>query len=152
MADLWQKVAENMEKERLIEALGGSKTISQPIESEIEACLLIQNGLPYHAIDFLLDSNRLSRSELIKFVPERTLARRKSDNKLNIQESDIIARIALTILFAEEVFGNIEKAHNWLRMPNKALDDHAPIELLSTNYGARIIETILGRIQHGVYS
>jgi putative toxin-antitoxin system antitoxin component (TIGR02293 family) len=48
--------------------------------------------------------------------------------------------------------GDPEKAHNWLRRPNRALHNRLPMDLLETESGARVVETILARIEHGIYS
>ena len=45
-----------------------------------------------------------------------------------------------------------EKAVAWLRRPNRALGRHVPLELLDNDLGARQVEDVLGRIQHGVIS
>ena len=63
-----------------------------------------------------------------------------------------MVRLAAILKFAEEVFGNAEKANMWLHRPNKTLNGFSPIELLDSDHGARIVEIILGRVQHSVYS
>ena len=40
----------------------------------------------------------------------------------------------------------------WLQKPNRALGGAIPIDLLSSDLGADQVETILGRIEYGVYS
>jgi putative toxin-antitoxin system antitoxin component (TIGR02293 family) len=40
----------------------------------------------------------------------------------------------------------------WLRTPNTALRGETPISLLETDIGARMVERVLGRIEHGVIS
>ncbi|MCD6392212.1 MAG: DUF2384 domain-containing protein [Planctomycetes bacterium] len=52
----------------------------------------------------------------------------------------------------KESFGEPERAHRWLRKPNRVLDGEAPINLLDTDFGAKQVETVLGRIEHGVVS
>ena len=51
---------------------------------------------------------------------------------------------------AEETFGSQEKAARWLRRPTVALDGEAPLDLLDTSEGSRAVETLLGRIDHGL--
>jgi putative toxin-antitoxin system antitoxin component (TIGR02293 family) len=50
------------------------------------------------------------------------------------------------------VFGAEDRAATWLRRPNRALNGELPIDLLDTDVGARQIEDILGRIEHGIVS
>lgn len=61
----------------------------------------------------------------------------------------VLRLIRLTI----EVFqGDIKPAFAWLTRENIALDNRIPVELLETEAGAREVEVLLGRIEHGVYS
>jgi len=78
--------------------------------------------------------------------------RHKQSKKLSEIESDTVTRLALVFAFAEEVFASEKKTKIWLQRPNKALKGHAPVDLLNTSNGARTVTTILGRIEHGVYS
>ncbi|HNP81659.1 MAG TPA: MbcA/ParS/Xre antitoxin family protein [Nitrospira sp.] len=53
---------------------------------------------------------------------------------------------------ANDVFGSKAKAKVWLFRPNRALSGVTPRSLLSTKTGSRRVLTVLGRIEHGVYS
>jgi putative toxin-antitoxin system antitoxin component (TIGR02293 family) len=53
---------------------------------------------------------------------------------------------------AEEVLGDQEKATRWLGTPNRVLEDKTPMEILSTDGGARRVEVSLGKIAEGIYS
>ncbi len=141
-----------MQMERLVNALAGCTSLPKKIGSELGIYTWLKNGLPFEAVDILIKNHKITIAEIQRFIPPRTFARRKQERKLNAEESDKVARLAIIFDFAEEVFGNNKKASIWLRRPNKALNGLSPIELLETDYGARIVETILGRIQHGVYS
>lgn len=57
-----------------------------------------------------------------------------------------VARIAH---YAEEVFGDHDFAEQWLRKPNAALHDRAPVDVARTEIGARRVEAILSRFEHG---
>ena len=70
----------------------------------------------------------------------------------NIERADVSERWQQIITRAEEVFGNPEKAHRWLRKPNRALGGRVPVDLVASENGTRDVETILGRIEYGVYS
>jgi len=62
--------------------------------------------------------------------------------------ADRILRVARVVRLAEATFG--EKASAWLERETKALDDASPISLLDSEMGARAVETLLGRIDHGI--
>jgi putative toxin-antitoxin system antitoxin component (TIGR02293 family) len=57
-----------------------------------------------------------------------------------------VARIAH---YAEEIFGDRAFAEEWMRRPNPALHDRAPMEVARTEIGARRVEAILSRFEHG---
>ena len=45
-----------------------------------------------------------------------------------------------------------EKARRWFHRPNRALGNVLPLNLLATDAGIEQIETVLGRLEHGLYS
>ncbi len=51
-----------------------------------------------------------------------------------------------------EVFGCKRKAIDWLVSPNRVLEYLAPIDVLEEDHGVKKILTILGRIEHGIFS
>jgi putative toxin-antitoxin system antitoxin component (TIGR02293 family) len=46
--------------------------------------------------------------------------------------------------------GSEEKAARWLRRPNRALGNQAPLDLMDSDIGTRQVEEVLGRIEHGI--
>jgi putative toxin-antitoxin system antitoxin component (TIGR02293 family) len=80
------------------------------------------------------------------------MARRKEERRLSASESDRLYRLARIAARAEEVLGASEEARRWLVAPNRALGSVAPLSLLDTDEGARQVEAILGRLEHGVFS
>ena len=97
-------------------------------------------------------TNRFAQILGFAEVPERTLARRQKQARLTADESDRVVRVARVMANAIQVLGSREKAAQWLRSPNRALDATAPISLLDTDIGAQQVGEILGRIEYGIYS
>lgn len=112
----------------------------------------IQEGFPTSFVEALLKKDTLTLQELYKFISPRTWARRVKEHKLSPEESDRIAMIERVVSFTEDVFGDKEKAHIWLRKPNRALENQTPLDLLHSEAGTRLVEALLERIQHGIYS
>jgi putative toxin-antitoxin system antitoxin component (TIGR02293 family) len=84
-------------------------------------------------------------------VPKRTLARRLSEGEpLTVEETDKAVRLARVDRLAANVFGEPTKAHRWLRKPKKLLRGETPLAYLATEAGARIVEEMLHRIDHGI--
>jgi putative toxin-antitoxin system antitoxin component (TIGR02293 family) len=138
----------------IIEALGGTKTFHRRLTTLADLKEQIRKGLPYAAFEQVLDSFDLSRDEVARALtlPLRTLARRKIETRLHAGESDKVLRLARIALLAADVLGSAQKASSWLRRPNRALGHETPLSLLDTEIGARQVEDLLGRIEHGVHS
>ncbi len=141
-----------MDKDRVLKSLSGCRTLPKEINSDVEMLDLLNQGLPVDALRAISVRGIIDENELKGFIATRTLARRKKEKRLTPEESDLIARIARMHDFAVEVFGDEQKARKWLRTPNRALKGLFPLDLLRTDYGARIVETILGRIAHGIFT
>jgi putative toxin-antitoxin system antitoxin component (TIGR02293 family) len=138
---------------KVADMLGSYEVFRTPLKSEMQLFDEVQQGLPPAALDQMVKHHLLSLEEMNHLVVSpRTLARRRKEKHLSPEESDRLARLARIMAYAEEVFGDREKAHTWLRRPNRAMEGRLPLDLLETETGGRIVETILGRIQHGIYS
>jgi putative toxin-antitoxin system antitoxin component (TIGR02293 family) len=86
-------------------------------------------------------------------VPKRTLARRKAANEpLTVEETDKALRLDRIALQAGRVFGEPEKAHRWLRKAKRELRGETPLALLASEAGARAVEEMLFRIEHGIFA
>jgi putative toxin-antitoxin system antitoxin component (TIGR02293 family) len=86
-------------------------------------------------------------------IPRRTLARRRAKREpLTVDETDRALRLARIARLAERVFGNPEKANRWLRKPKHALQEATPVQFLASESGARIVEQMLHRIEHGIFA
>jgi putative toxin-antitoxin system antitoxin component (TIGR02293 family) len=84
-------------------------------------------------------------------VPKRTLARRVAEKQLlSGEETDRAVRLARVGKMAEQVFGGEEKAHRWLRKPKPSLEGETPLNYLASETGARVVEEMLTRIDHGI--
>jgi putative toxin-antitoxin system antitoxin component (TIGR02293 family) len=51
-----------------------------------------------------------------------------------------------------ETLGSEKKAIDWFKRPNRALGGRTPAQLVKRKKGRRLVLSILGRIEHGVYS
>ncbi|MBI2713435.1 MAG: DUF2384 domain-containing protein [Rhizobiales bacterium] len=90
-------------------------------------------------------------SELV--VPKRTLARRRADHELlTVEETDKALRLGRIARQAARVFGDPTKAHRWLRKPKRALNGETPVAFLASEEGARKVEEMLHRIDHGIFA
>ena len=84
---------------------------------------------------------------------EATLRRaRAAGGTLDAPTSDRLYRLSKVIAIAEEVLEGAANATSWLRRPQPALAGQVPLDLLVTQAGADAVETLLRRIDFGVYT
>ena len=120
-------------------------------EAVLEEVSRVRDGLPAAMADEALREGRLTAAELDRLaIPRKTLAHRRKLGRLTPEQSDRLLRILRIIEKAEQTFANQGKASVWLRRPTTALAGDAPLDLLDTEIGARLVERLLGRIGHGL--
>lgn len=134
----------------IAEALGGRRRVRTP--DDLRAWL--REGLPFESLEAVMHRFGLKREEVstILDLPERTFTRRKQEQKLRPSESDRVFRMVRIAVQASQVLGSDDKAAQWLHAVNRALGGQTPLALLDTDLGARQVEEVLGRIEHGVFS
>ena len=134
-----------------LDIVGGPAVVGGDVSAGVELVKLVRRGLPVGAVQYVLDSGSLTLGELDRVVlPRKTLANRRRLGTLTPEQSDRLVRVARVIAAAQVTFGSREKASMWLRRPTAALAGESPLELLDTDEGAREVETLLGRIAHGI--
>lgn len=113
----------------------------------------LKEGLPYSSFDKLQSAVNIPSTDLARLVniAPRTLARRKKTGRLQSDESERILRIGVLFDLAGDVLGDAEVAREWLKSPNRALAGSTPLDYADTEPGAREVEELLGRIEHGVF-
>lgn len=106
-------------------------------------------GFPVRALTFML--NRMRHVTRVKFTEVTGLslrtAQRRSTSRLNQNQSTQLWRFARVLSLAEGVFGGQEAAEQWLCSPAKTLGGHSPIDLLTTGFGAEIVEDVLTQLE-----
>ena len=85
-------------------------------------------------------------------IAPTTLTRRKRAGALAPDESEHVMRLAALLERATHVLEDEGDAAAWLRASNAALGGDTPLDLADTELGAREVDDLLGRIEHGVYS
>jgi putative toxin-antitoxin system antitoxin component (TIGR02293 family) len=86
-------------------------------------------------------------------IPERTMARRKATGRFSPVESERLLRVATVFEKAVELFeGDVPGAATWLTGPKAALGRQTPLAYSRTELGAREVESLIGRLEYGVFS
>jgi putative toxin-antitoxin system antitoxin component (TIGR02293 family) len=122
-------------------------------ESEQGIVRLVESGLPTKVINHLL-SKGLTRAEVFDIIiPLRTWKHRKSRHQpLSKDESERAVRVARVLARAQAVMGDEKAALEWLRAPKRRFEGRAPVEMLRTEAGGRLVEQMLIQIDEGMFA
>ena len=142
--------ASNAVIEEVARKLGGLTVLGADVHSQADLAMVVRRRLPLSALKGLSAAG-LSEQEIERFViPQRTRRHRAEKNQpLTVEESDRAVRLVRIQSLAEETFADAEKANRWLRKELVELGGEAPLTVAQTEAGARVIETILGKIAWG---
>lgn len=112
----------------------------------------IRQGLPLDFVEHLAQDADIALHDLVEFgvIPRRTLAHSKQNEQFSPAQSDRAVRFLRVFRKAKDTFGSKDKALTWLKRPTRPLEGHTPLALLDTEAGARLVEDLLMRIDHGV--
>lgn len=111
----------------------------------------LREGLPlaeFHALRDLLVLPEEELGRLLGISPA-TLGRRKKSKHLSTNESERIVRFARLFGQAFELFESEESAREWLKTPNPGTAGETPLSYADTEFGAREVENLIGRIAYG---
>jgi putative toxin-antitoxin system antitoxin component (TIGR02293 family) len=115
----------------------------------------VEQGFSFATLRTLEARSGIAASELASVVgiPERTLARRRAAGKLTWDESDRLLRVSMVFDKAVDLFeGDVAAAATWLLTGRKALGNRTPLAYSRTEAGAREVENLIGRLEHGIFA
>lgn len=116
----------------------------------------VEEGLPLQALERLGKLLELKSSTEVAgllLIPPRTFYHRKKAKRLTPGESDRLLRTARIFGLAVDLFGgDRQAARQWLQTPKRALGEATPLGYAATEVGAREVEDLIGRAEHGVFS
>ncbi len=141
-------------RQRLRYRLAGS-TLGLTAANSSELIQQLERGFAFKTLQTFESRSGLALPQLAATIgiPERTLARRKVSRRLTPDESERLLRISAIFEDAVDLFeGDVAAAVNWLTTPRKALGDRPPLSYARTEPGAREVENLIGRLEHGIYS
>lgn len=116
---------------------------------------VVEQGLPVTELTDLQKSLAVPAERLAPMlgISKATFHRNKdAGEKLKPSVSDRVVRFAKLLGKAVKALGDIEAAKQWLNAPQFGLGGAVPLDYARTELGAREVENLLGRIEHGVYS
>jgi len=129
-------------------------SLGLPARSIPELIHHVQTGLPFRALETLASKSGIPAAEIASAmdIPQRTLARRKVGGRFFREESERLLRLSRIFEAAVELFeGDVSAAVAWLRSRRPALGNSSYLAYCGTELGARVVEELIGQLDHGVF-
>jgi putative toxin-antitoxin system antitoxin component (TIGR02293 family) len=115
----------------------------------------VKKGLSYRTFERFRRNTSLSFQRVTDLIdiPRRTMTRRKREGRFLPDESDRLLRASRLFARTLELFdGDLDAATDWLTTAQSALGGTVPLDLARSDVGAREVERLVGRLEHGVFS
>ncbi len=142
------------ETAKIMKVLSGGKKVGTQPDNGVELAFALRAGLQFGMATQLAKHTGIALNRIFEAVnlSPRTMERRRLQKRMTTDESQKITRFARIVALGDEVFADSTVTSQWLQRANRALNGIAPIDLLDTDAGAREVEAVLLRLEHGVYS
>lgn len=150
-----QEAAEPMQwTNATVETVEEETAVAAP-ENELAIIRRIRGGVSFAEFQRLIDILGLTVKEAARVlgITERTMARRMVENgNLDLIESERQVLLSNLVAHGIDVFEDQGKFNRWMRRPLGLLGGESPLEFLNTATSFQVVEQLLGRLEHGVYS
>ncbi len=122
--------------------------------SDFDLVNLARTGISKRSLLALARKISLTIEEIanVLHISERTLQRYEPTALVKIEYADKAIELARLYERGAAVLGSEAEFNTWMRMPNHALNNEIPLNLLDTSIGFDLILQVLGRIEYGVFS
>jgi putative toxin-antitoxin system antitoxin component (TIGR02293 family) len=134
--------------------LGGPGKLPVRLHHRADYLRMTNIGLSKENFDSLRRQTGLdvkTASAVLSLTP-RTIQRFGKKEKFRKPASEKLLRLADLYARGYSLFGTKEKFQEWISSPNMALENQTPISLLDNHYGLDMIESLIGRMEYGIYS
>lgn len=113
-----------------------------------------RRGITMRVLSRLGEELALSLGELasILHLSLRTLQRYTPEKRLDTDASAKVLQLAELRSRGLEIFGSDTDFNVWLRTGLPVLSGQRPLDFLDTPFGFKLLDQILGRIEHGVFA
>jgi len=132
--------------------LGTQKDLGRRVRSHHDLETVVASGLPRTALDRVIgrleNATSGSLSELkFKVVPRATYQR---SDRLSLQPSETVERLARLYTMALEAFEDNEAAAQFMMTEHPELENRTPFLTGLTELGGRMVEEVIARGMHGL--
>jgi putative toxin-antitoxin system antitoxin component (TIGR02293 family) len=141
--------------------LGGQPVLPRALDNEVAVHDLILRGLPIRALLRLLDDLQILKTPLViialgmsprNFQRRKAAAQKNNRATLSAEESSKLWKFAEILARATKTLGSQQAAETWLSNPQMGLEWKRPVDLFATIQGSELVETLLMRMEYGVYT
>lgn len=142
-----------MSERQVAALLGGEAVLGRRVGTRLSMADAIAKGFPEKALERVKESLGLTDAEIASTLgmSPKTIGRLRSGRALLTPvTSDRLYRLARIFSLAKDVFEDVDPAREWLKHPQVGLGNRVPLELMTTEAGAREVEDLLGRLEYGV--
>lgn len=122
--------------------------------SELARMEEARNGLPATSFRRFVAAAGITGEELAKTIhlSLRTVQRRAEEGeRLGQVPSERLVRLADLYSLAADVIGDDSAARRWMQTPREIFGNRTPLEMAGSELGARQVEDLLLRVEHGVF-
>ena len=139
---------------RFLAAIFGADNDVENRLSEQDWVNKIRFGLPCSVLTVLASKIDVPQKDIAGWLhtTTRTIQRSiEANTQLGLDLSDRVAQLLRVYCRCKDVFKDDKKVSIWLKSPNFALGNVAPVALLDTIPGMEMVLDELGKIEHGVF-
>jgi putative toxin-antitoxin system antitoxin component (TIGR02293 family) len=137
--------------ERVADVLGGRAVLKRLVRSWGDLEQVVRDGLPKRSLQVVasraLPTGAPASTLVYRVVPIATFKRR---TRLTPEESARTERLARVVAIAEALWNDDEETRGFLNRPHSLLDGRSPLDVASTELGARRVEQLLHSAEHGL--
>lgn len=135
------------------QTLGGPTLIGRQLKNQIDLVDIVSEGIPKATIKHLAQLSGLDSREIIRLLPvtARNLHRYADTDRLSEVVSGRLFMLADLLAHGADALGT-DYFRDWLYRPNRSLQEKRPIDILHNEVGINTVDTILGRIEHGIFA
>lgn len=131
-----------------------AENLIKKLDDPKQEIMLARHGLKTSDVQSYLESVELPLKDILRrlHISSSTyFTRRKKHRILDSYTTEKFIRLILVLKMASEILGD-ERAKKWLYEKIPSLGNEAPLNLLDTEAGHRLVYQTLLQIKHGIYS
>jgi putative toxin-antitoxin system antitoxin component (TIGR02293 family) len=132
----------------IVDLLGGTTMLGSDSIDRDQLFSAARDGLPPESLSHLtgtLSSSDRGSSEVANWVEDRLASDSVSQDKLCPETSEMMLRIASLLAALIGLYGDMEKAIEFLLTPHRQLDGNAPVQAIFSASGVQAVNDLVLR-------